>query len=50
MKKLFVTLIALFSIGTFVAVADNDRIIAKERGCIKTERNYLVLLSIITRY
>ena len=30
MKKLFVTLIALFSIGTFVAVADNDRIIAKE--------------------
>ena len=30
MKKIFVTLIALFSIGTFVAVADNDRIIAKE--------------------
>ena len=30
MKKLFVTLIAIFSLGIFVASADNDRIIAKE--------------------
>ena len=30
MKKLFVTLIAIFSLGIFVASADSDRIIAKE--------------------
>ena len=30
MKKLFVTLIAIFSLGIFVASADNGRIIAKE--------------------
>ena len=30
MKKLFATVIALFSIGISIASADNDRIIAKE--------------------
>ncbi len=38
MKKLFVTIVTLFTVGIFIASADNDRIIAKENLPVSSQQ------------